>query len=54
MVIVADEVGLLTGEPLMCVIIFAGEKNRDLVELGVDPFVVKLFHVSADGVKMGQ
>ena len=29
---------LLTGEPLMCVIIFAGEKNRDLVELGVDPF----------------
>ena len=32
---------LLTGDPLMCVIIFSGERNRDLIELGVDPFIEK-------------
>ena len=25
----------------MCVIIFSGERNRDLIELGVDPFIEK-------------
>lgn len=29
---------LLTGEPLMCVIIFVGKSNKDLVELRIDPF----------------
>ena len=30
---------LLTGDPLMCVVIFSGEKKKDLTELGVDPFI---------------
>ena len=33
---------LLTGEPLMCVIIFEGKQNCDMVEIGIDPFVEEI------------
>ena len=36
---------LLTGEPLMCVIIFAGEKSKDVVELGIDPFCKTIYGI---------
>ena len=29
---------LLTGAPLMCVMIFAGKRRNAMVELGIDPF----------------
>ena len=39
---------LLTGEPLMCVIIFSGENEKTFVETGVDPNCEKIYGLETD------